>query len=164
MDLLWRQNPIFCKSCVEGVKHHHLRPPRLASHCSLSRKCMCISCSVSSLNNIMASCSAIHHMGSRLAGLKSIPKVRPHCKKRMVSMMKENAPMTLGWYLSCWKHDLTSFACMAMLHLEDVIWRFNEWMRKLVMTMPNVQSSSVPTLVDVMRLTRVGCSLASKMS
>ena len=33
---------------------------------------------------------------SQLARLKSDPNVRLHCRKRMVLMMKENAPMTSG--------------------------------------------------------------------
>ncbi len=116
----------------------------------------------------MASCSAISWMGSQLVGLKSKPNVRPHCRIIIVSMTKENATMTSAWCLSCQKQDLTSFAWIAMSRLGKVILRFHRWVRKLVMTVLNVQFSSVPSLVEVMRLmgmaSMLGRSAALKMS
>ncbi len=55
-----------------------------------------------------------------------------------------------------------------MSQSENVILRFHKWVRKLVMTVPKVQFSSILFLVEVKRLmgmaSMVGCLAALKMS
>ncbi len=54
------------------------------------------------------------------------------------------------------------------ISFEEDMQRFQMWVRKSVMTVPKVQSSSVPWFVEVMRLTgmasMVGCLAALNMS
>ncbi len=92
-------------------------------------------------------------IGSQFVGLKSKPNMSLQCKKRMVSMTNKKAPMTSGGCFSSQKQDLTSLAWIAMSWSGNEMRRFQMWVRKLVITVPNVQSSSVPCLVEVMRLT-----------
>ncbi len=83
-------------------------------------------------------------------------------------MTNVKAPIMSGWCLSCWKQDLTLLAYMEMSWSRKVNRRIQMCMRKLTMTIPNMQSSSMLSFVDVMRLTRiesmVDCLEALKMS
>ncbi len=163
---LVRRTPGFCESGAAGVNCCCLHPPRLLSCCNLSMWFLCFSCNALLLKSIVASCSALHC--TQFAGLKSEPNLSPHWKKRLMSITNENAPMTLGWCFSCWKHDLTLFAWIVMSCSGNEMCRFQMWVRKLVMTVLKVWSSSVPCLVEGMRLmgmaSLVGSLVTLKMS
>ncbi len=113
-------------------------------------------------------CSVICWIGSQLTGLKLEPNMSPHCRNRMEPMTNKKAPITSEWCLSCWKHDLTSLACMAMLWLGYDICKFQKRTKKSTTMDPKLQSSLMMSFVEVMRLmgmeSIMGRSVALKMS